>query len=105
MKLCLHNHPMTPENTGRCEYFNRQGRRYTLIYCKQCRRDSSQRFYAKHGRPRRYKKKKPIDEVRFIAPAARIKCRYCSTTTATRELMADHRRRFHSTWDEGRLGA
>ena len=100
MKLCIHGHAMTPDNTGKCEYWNKQGRRYTLTYCKQCRRDSSRKFYEKHGRIRAYKRKKPDDEVKSLKPTQRLKCGQCPVTTATRELMDDHRRRFHSTWED-----
>ena len=101
MKLCIHGHAMTPANT----YISPAGRKS----CRICRKASSDRWQAGTGKPRPIvRKARTIPKYPpygYLASEPRLKCGQCPVTTATQELMDDHRRRFHSTWDEGRLGA
>ena len=103
MKLCIHNHELTPDNLGTVICHTKAGRQYVQKFCKQCRRNSSKRFYDKHGRPSRKYKKRPSDEVRWAEPPPRLRCPSCAATAETKSGIREHERRFHSTWNEGSL--
>lgn len=100
MKLCRHGHAMTKANTY--VYPGRNGTPKEA--CRICRRNSFKRFIAgERIRPVGKKKSKPIPKYPldgYLASRKRVKCGQCPVTTATRELMDDHRRRFHTNWED-----
>lgn len=100
MKLSIHNHELTPANTGKTMHVRKSGRIVDVEYCKQCRRDSAARYAATHKRKSRGKNKSTAKAEEFKKPllAPRLICRRgCRAVSQTPEGRAEHERRFHVT--------
>lgn len=99
MTTCLHNHPRTRANTY--VYRAPNGKEYER--CKLCQSANQKRFMAGKTKP----KKKKSDKFKKPGADGRLECRFkpCRATAQTEDGRVEHERRFHYTWNEGRLGA
>lgn len=57
--------------------------------------ETAKRFYDKHGRTPRKKKKLRDDEVRYFEPPPRLRCPSCAATAKTELSLHRHFARFH----------